>query len=384
MACRHTRSAAPVRFALPLWKPYLYEAGDGRTQRQMKILLSSHAFSPRIGGIETASEILAEEFLAAGHEVRVVTQTLETGERAFPFPVLRDPGARALYAAVEWCDVFFHNNISLQTAWPLLVLRRPWVVMHQTWIPRTGLAGRVKRFVLRFAQSIAISRAVALELDGPCVLIPNPYRDEVFRPMPGVARERELIFTGRLVPDKGCDLMLIALWQLRKKGLRPRLTIVGSGMDEEQLREIAVQLGVIEQVIFTGTLTGDDLARALHGHLLQLVPSLWAEPFGIVALEGIACGCYVIGSQQGGLREAIGPCGSTFPNGDGNVLAKEIERVLADVALREAALARAPEHLARHRRRTVAAQCLEVLERALQCGVGKSIFQPSGATPPTT
>ncbi len=42
---------------------------------------------------------------------------------------------------------------------------------------------------------------------------------------------------------------------------------------------------------------------------------------GIVALEGIACGCVVIGSQGGGLKDAIGNCGLTYPNGDVAALA---------------------------------------------------------------
>jgi hypothetical protein len=35
---------------------------------------------------------------------------------------------------VQWCEVLFHNKINLRTAWPLLVLRRPWVIAHHTWI----------------------------------------------------------------------------------------------------------------------------------------------------------------------------------------------------------------------------------------------------------
>ena len=40
--------------------------------------------------------------------------------------------------------------------------------------------------------------------------------------------------------------------------------------------------------------------------------------FGVVALEGIACGCVIVGSEGGGLEEAIGPCGVTFPNSNCN------------------------------------------------------------------
>ncbi len=324
----------------------------------MKLLLSSHAFHPSIGGIETASRLLAEEFVAAGHSVRVVTQTADSGERAFSFPLLRRPSPRALFAAVRWCDVFFHNNISLQTAWPLLVLRRPWVVTHQTWIPRAGLVGKMKRFALRRACSVAISRAVARDCGGPCAIIPNPYQDDLFRLLPDVARDRELIFVGRLVSDKGADILLRALSLLAQNGRRARLTIAGSGPEDSRLRELARELGVTEQVTFSGALAGEPLVRALNAHRILVVPSRWAEPFGIVALEGIACGCFVIGSEEGGLPEAIGPCGATFPNGDAAALAAQIERAVSVPPLHDAR-----PHLARHRRGVVAAKYLALMSR---------------------
>jgi hypothetical protein len=39
-----------------------------------------------------------------------------------------------LVRQVRWCDVFLQNNISLRTVWPLLFVRRPLFVTHQTWI----------------------------------------------------------------------------------------------------------------------------------------------------------------------------------------------------------------------------------------------------------
>ena len=76
----------------------------------MKILLSSYAFYPNIGGIESVSELLAAEFVRLGHEVKIITQTPGEDREGWGFGVLRKPGARALFQAVRWCDVFFHNN----------------------------------------------------------------------------------------------------------------------------------------------------------------------------------------------------------------------------------------------------------------------------------
>jgi glycosyltransferase involved in cell wall biosynthesis len=95
-----------------------------------------------------------------------------------------------------------------------------------------------------------------------------------------------------------------------------------------------------------------------------VVPSRWQEPFGIVALEGIASGCVVVGSAEGGLAEAIGPCGLTFPNGNAPALAHALSRLLNDSAecdrLRQAASA----HLARFTPRHVAGLYLDAMKRA--------------------
>ena len=97
---------------------------------------------------------------------------------------------------------------------------------------------------------------------------------------------------------------------------------------------------------------------------ILVVPSRWREPFGIVALEGIACGCVAVGSAEGGLTEAIGSCGLTFPNGDGPALASVLARLLDDPAECDRLRANAPAHLARFTTRSVAAVYLDAMKNA--------------------
>ena len=336
----------------------------------MKILLSSYAFYPNIGGIESVSELLAAEFVRLGHEVKIITQTPGEDREGWGFGVLRKPGARALFQAVRWCDVFFHNNISLQSLWPLLLVRRPWVVAHQTWITRLDRSlnwqDHIKRFLLRFASNVSISRAVAESIPAASQIIPNPYRDDLYYRMPEVAREKDLVFLGRLVSDKGADLLLEAVKLLREEGLPLGLTLVGSGPEEAALKALAQTLGVASQIAFVGAKRGVELARILNAHRVMVVPSRWAEPFGIVALEGIACGCVVVGSQEGGLPDAIGPCGAAFPNGNAPALATAIRETLTRAGRLEQLQAGAPEHLARHTAHAVASAYLEIFHRSLR------------------
>lgn len=330
----------------------------------MKILLGSHHFLPSTGGIETASNLLAREFVALGHDVRVITQTEGNGH--FPFPVLRRPGPWQLCRQVRWCDVFLQNNISLRTLWPLPFVRRPLCIAHQTWITNadgtTGWQHRLKRFILRHATSFAISRAIAERLPTPSIEVGNPYDDKVFKndfcPEP---RTKELIFVGRLVSDKGANLLLEAISLLEPK---PRLTIAGDGPERARLEKQTADLGLQATVDFIGSQASEQLAKLLHQHQILVVPSRWREPFGIVALEGIACGCVVVGSADGGLAEAIGPCGLTFPNGDARALAGAVARLLGDPAECEALRARAATHLARFTPRHVAEMYLDAMEKA--------------------
>lgn len=335
----------------------------------MRILFSSHVFAPSIGGLETVSRHLAEEFTRQGHEVRLITQTAAAAgpdPLPLPFPIWRRPSAGTLLGLTRWCDVYFHNNISLPRAWPLLLAPRPWVVAHHVWIPRTGVAGRLKRLALRYATGISISEAIARHVSTPSVVIPNPYDDATFKVQPDAPRTQDLIFVGRLVSDKGATLLLQALAALREGGLRPSLSIVGSGPEEAQLREQTAGLDLESQVSFLGVRRGAELARVLNQHRIIVVPSLWQEPFGIVALEAIACGCVAVGSQGGGLADAIGPCGNTFPNGDRDALRATLAPLLRDPD-RLAALRRPAElHLRRHRLESVAQEYLAVFARALR------------------
>ncbi len=331
----------------------------------MKILISSHMFSPTVGGLQTVSALLASQFTRMGHEVRLVTQTPSTKKMLLPYRVVRQPRPARLLSLLRWCDVYLHNNISLRTAWPLLVISRPWIVTHATWISSAGLGGKLRHQVLNRATGISISTAIASHVRTPSVVIGNPYDDEVFREIPNRPRSRELVFCGRLVPDKGAALLLKSLSILKSKKLNPRLTIIGSGSEENRLRATAHELGIAGQVTFGGVKTGRELADSLNSHQIMVVPSVWNEPFGVVALEGIACGCVLVGSEGGGLKGAIGPCGVTFPNGDCDALTACLEELLTSPETRARYRAAAAEHLSHYTKQAIGEKYIEVFASSL-------------------
>jgi glycogen(starch) synthase len=332
---------------------------------RMRILMSSHVFAPSVGGLETVSQTLAEEFVRIGHDVRVITQTPGQETYEHPFELVRRPSVRQLVRLLRWCDIYFQNNISLQQAWPLLVVRRPWVVAHHVWIPRRRLSGHCKRIALRFATGVSISAAIARDISAPSRVIPNPYDEAIFHELTDVERTRDIVFLGRLVSDKGVDVLVAALGRLRVRGMRPLATIVGEGPEEVSLRKQVAELGLEETVHFAGCVTGPRLARVLNAHRVIAIPSRWREPFGVVALEGMACGCVPVGSAEGGLCDAIGECGETFPNGDFAALASVLEGLLRDPQRQAALRTRARAHLGRHVPARVAQDYLRIFNLAL-------------------
>lgn len=322
----------------------------------MRILISSHAFSPSVGGIETCTLQLARGLETLGHSVRVVTQTPSRSESDdLGFSVLRQPSPSRLLAAFSECDVFYQNNISLQTLWPLLVLRKPWCVTTATWLhdlsTKPPLSALVKRFLLQFASNIYISDAIARHIGAPGQVIPNPYNDDIFFRNPDIPKEADFLFVGRLVPDKGCSLLLEALAELRSRGLRPGLTVVGDGELRAFLEGQAAE-SVPDQVTFLGALSPEDCARQMNRHRVIVVPSIWEEPFGVVAVEGIACGCVAVASRSGGLPDAVGPCGFLFERESKAALS---EALLAAMSQPDAVTdSDRLRHVARHKRKTVA------------------------------
>lgn len=337
----------------------------------MKILILSHSFHPNIGGIEKVSSILAHEFVNHGHEVKIITQTLATDSKSFPFEVIRQPKKFQLFKLVSWCDVFFHNNISLQTLWPLFLVHKPWVIAHHTWIARPngslGWQDYLKYFLIRFATSISISQTIADRLPTSSVIIGNPYDDDIFYEMPEISRDKELVFLGRLVSDKGVDLLITALGQMKKiYNLTPYLTIIGTGPEENLLLKLAKDVDVSNQINFVGTKTGTELVQLLNSHQIMVVPSLWLEPFGIVALEGIACGCVVVGSDGGGLKDAISSCGVTFLNRDVQALTQKLADLLLNSNQLTIYRAKANSHLSNYKKTIVAEAYLQAFEDAIK------------------
>lgn len=132
-------------------------------------------------------------------------------------------------------------------------------------------------------------------------LVPNPGPAPLETDAEGSASDEEFLFVGRLVPNKGCDVAIRAV--ARSPGLR--LRILGDGPSRSELESLARRLGAGDRVRFDGWCSRPEVERRLRRCLALVVPSLWPEPFGLVALEAFAGGRPVVASRTGGLVDIV-------------------------------------------------------------------------------
>ena len=265
-------------------------------------------------------------------------------------------------------------NISLPGVLAAWQAGAPVVATHQSCYEvrsiRNFFLENIKRFSMRFISNISCSSYVARQFSAQSTVVPNAYDDTLFKQPERPDRARDFVFCGRLVSDKGADVCVNSFARVIQSEPGSTLTIVGDGPERAALHALAQKLGVAAQVRFTGALSGQELVEELQRHACMVVPSLWEEPFGIVALEGIACCDTVIVSRRGGLPEAVGECGlvvepSVTELGEAMLAVAHARRVGAHLPGQPDTRTRAA-HLARHTSAVVAQRYLDVLMQAVR------------------
>lgn len=145
------------------------------------------------------------------------------------------------------------------------------------------------------------------------------------------------VYAGRLAEEKGVGDLLAAFADVRPTHPRASLRIVGDGPLATTLRDLAADLGVATAVEFRGHVPRDAVAAEWRDAWAAVVPSRWAEPFGLVAGEAVAHGVPVVASAAGGLAEVVdeGRTGLLFGNGDVDALAAHLDAIASGRAFPE-------------------------------------------------
>jgi glycosyltransferase involved in cell wall biosynthesis len=171
-------------------------------------------------------------------------------------------------------------------------------------------------------------------------------------------------FVGRLVPEKGVDLLADAMEQLEV-----RLAVVGDGPGRIDL-ERRLAAWPDGKAILAGSVRDTDVPDYLACLDVLVLPSrttaAWAEQFGRVLIEAMAAGVPVVGSSSGAIPEVIGDAGLIFPEGDAGALRRQVEWILLDPMTRSTLTARGRQRVrARYAEAVVAAGQRDVYARVL-------------------
>ncbi len=397
----------------------------GRRQRPMRVLLLSWEYPPRVvGGLGRHVAALSRTLAAEGHEVHVVTRDHPdapaeewTDEGIHVVRVAEAPPFIPFSDLVPWVLAF---NNGVQAAAQRIcnehdidvVHAHDWLVAyaaaggkgtqglplvatnhatdygrHQGWLPgpMNKLIHQVEWWLTYEARRVItcsrymreqVNRIFELPTDKVDV-VPNGVavadfslpEDEVAAFRARVCPDaRMVLFAGRLEYEKGVQTVLHTLIRLNERVGPTHFFIAGTGTYSDELRRTVDELGVADHVTFTGFLEDADLRRHYAAADVAVAPSIY-EPFGLVAIEAMACGTPVVVGDTGGLREivAAGDTGLRVTPDDPEALAEAVEAVLTDEALARRLVASAGDVI--HERfdwSRVAAQTVETYRAAIE------------------
>lgn len=141
--------------------------------------------------------------------------------------------------------------------------------------------------------------------------------------------EKTVMFTGRLLPEKGLGHLLRAM-ALLPQGLNWKLAVDGKGPVLNEMKRLAEKLRITPKVDFSGWLGAEEHHRLYQRASVVVMPSLWPEPFGLVGIEAMGYGKPVVAFDAGGISEWLEDqvTGFLVRRGDERKLAEKIQYLL--------------------------------------------------------
>lgn len=328
-------------------------AAPARTPR--RILFYTHALVG--GGAERVWALMASALKARGHDVHFAVDFVAQENHAFladdvPLHVLGSGHGASVLALARLLrglrpDVAFAaigaSDLKLLLAKGLARVPAALVLsVHGRYDAEKHLLGRLTYLATPLtarlaARTLAVSQHLADYLSRrfflPARLLGVIHNGVVLPPASSVpdaaalaARPPVVLAIGRLVPEKGYDVLLDALALLP---VDVRLVVLGEGPEREALMAQAQRLGVASRVEFAGFMP--DPAPALHAARCLALASR-SEAFGNVVVEALGHGLPVVASMAGGPAEILHgrpECGTLVPVDDAPALAAALAQALA-------------------------------------------------------
>jgi glycosyltransferase involved in cell wall biosynthesis len=353
-------------------------ATDAAARKPLRILIGADTFPPDVNGAAKFAERLAAGMVERGHEVHIVapaasrrhgtwTEVHEGQEmtahrlrswRWYPHDWLRfalpwriNQNSARILDAVQPDVVHFQSHIITGRGLSIEAQKRgiriigtnhfmPENMLEHTLLPK-GLQQR----------AIQMAWLAARRTFGRAEAVTTPTRKaaqflEKYTGLTGVhaiscgieaqnytpdftpRTDNRILFVGRVTGEKHIDVLLKAV-KLLPPELDVKLDIVGGGDQKRNLEQLAADLGIADNVTFTGYVSEEDLRRAYTRSTVFAMPSI-AELQSIATMEAMASGLPVVAANAMALPHLVhdGENGFLFRPGDERDLADKLQRVL--------------------------------------------------------
>jgi len=120
-----------------------------------------------------------------------------------------------------------------------------------------------------------------------------------------ISENPTIAYAGRLVKEKGVNILISAFSNIVKQFPKSKLLIAGDGPERENIEKLINTLELKNNISLLGYLNKDQMENVFEEVWVQVVPSLWNEPFGVVTIEAMMRGIAVVASDSGGLRDIV-------------------------------------------------------------------------------
>lgn len=249
-----------------------------------------------------------------------------------------------------------------------------WQNLHRTYPPPFRW---MERQVLQEADYGIMGNQAAVDVfqqkgyAGPHAVIPQfGVAADLFTPPATQDSGRGLIIgaAGRLVPEKGFDLLITAVSQLQGMW---RLHIAGSGPERPRLEALIKQYHLEDRIFLDGALPSAEMPTYLQQLDILVLPSRtrsnWKEQFGRILVEAMASGVAVVGSDSGEIPHVIGDAGLTFPEDNVEALTNQLQLLIDDPVRRESLKKCGRERFLTHYTQSqIAAQTVDVYRKMME------------------
>ena len=312
----------------------------------MRIVMFTNNYKPVVGGIVVSIDLFRRGLIDAGHEVHIVTPQYQDYEDEEPYvyrvPALDLPGGLSGSLALP-LKAFISTTI--EGIQPMVIhSHQPYVMgdvaaniaedmnipliwtFHTRYdknvkeyfpvapeLATTVINGIIERYMERCAHVIAPTQSIRdfihrqYDPQAPVSVVPTPIdlsaytalEPQRIRARLGPDDAKVLMYVGRLAIEKNLDFLVRAFARIVAECPPARLVFVGAGIAEDELRQMARELGLEKLVVFTGAVPHDEVPNYTAAADLFVFASL-TDTQGLVLMEAMAAGTPVVAVEAPG------------------------------------------------------------------------------------